>query len=49
MEAKPKYYHLVIQEPASALRCEVLDCCSLGVTAIVVVPLGVKPKFGLIA
>jgi hypothetical protein len=27
-EAKPKYYHLAIQGPASALRCEVLGCCS---------------------
>jgi hypothetical protein len=29
-EAKPKYYHLAIQGPASALRCEVLSCCSQG-------------------
>jgi hypothetical protein len=29
-EAKPKYYHSVIQGPASALRCEVLGCCSQG-------------------
>jgi hypothetical protein len=27
-EAKLKYYHLVIQGPASTLRCEVLGCCS---------------------
>jgi hypothetical protein len=27
-EAKPKYYQSVIQGPASALRCEVLDGCS---------------------
>jgi hypothetical protein len=27
-EAKPKYYHSAIQGPASALRCEVLGCCS---------------------
>jgi hypothetical protein len=25
-EAKPKYYHSVIQGPTSALRCEVLGC-----------------------
>jgi hypothetical protein len=30
VEAKPKYYHSMIQEPASALRCEVLGCCSRG-------------------
>jgi hypothetical protein len=29
-EAKPKYYHSAIQGPASALRCEVLGCCSRG-------------------
>jgi hypothetical protein len=29
-EAKPKYYHSAIQGPASALRCEVLGCCSWG-------------------
>jgi hypothetical protein len=29
-EAKPKYYHSVIQGTASALRCEVLGCCSQG-------------------
>jgi hypothetical protein len=29
-EAKPKYYHSSIQGPASALGCEVLDCCSRG-------------------
>jgi hypothetical protein len=29
-EAKPKYYHSVIQGPASALRCKVLGCCSRG-------------------
>jgi hypothetical protein len=29
-EAKPKYYHSVIQGPASALRCEVLGCYSQG-------------------
>jgi hypothetical protein len=29
-EAKPKYYHSVIQGPASDLRCEVLGCCSQG-------------------
>jgi hypothetical protein len=29
-EAKPKHYHLAIQGPASALRSEVLDCCSHG-------------------
>jgi hypothetical protein len=29
-EAKPKYYHSVIQGPASALRFEVLGCCSRG-------------------
>jgi hypothetical protein len=29
-EAKPKYYHSVIQRPASALRCAVLGCCSRG-------------------
>jgi hypothetical protein len=27
-EAKPTYYHLAIQGPASAPRCEVLGCCS---------------------
>jgi hypothetical protein len=30
VEAKPKYYHSAIQGPSSALRCEVLDCCSRG-------------------
>jgi hypothetical protein len=29
-EAKPKYYHSEIQGPASALKCEVFDCCSRG-------------------
>jgi hypothetical protein len=29
-EVKPKYYHSAIQGPASALRCEVLNCCSRG-------------------
>jgi hypothetical protein len=29
-EANPKYYHSVIQGPASALRCEGLGCCSWG-------------------
>jgi hypothetical protein len=29
-EAKPKYYHSVIRGPASALRSEVLGCCSRG-------------------
>jgi hypothetical protein len=29
-EAKPKYYHSAILGPASALRCEVLGCCSRG-------------------
>jgi hypothetical protein len=29
-EVKPKYYHSVIQGPASALRCEVLGWCSRG-------------------
>jgi hypothetical protein len=29
-EAKPKYYHSTIKGPASALRCEVLGCCSRG-------------------
>jgi hypothetical protein len=29
-EAKPKYYHLAIQGPASALRCEVFACGSQG-------------------
>jgi hypothetical protein len=29
-ESKPKYYHSVIQGLASALRCEVLDCCLRG-------------------
>jgi hypothetical protein len=29
-EAKPKDYHSAIQGPASALRCEVLGCCSRG-------------------
>jgi hypothetical protein len=29
-EAKSKYYHSVIQGPTSALRCEVLGCCSRG-------------------
>jgi hypothetical protein len=29
-EAKPKYYDSAIQGPASALRCEVLGCCSRG-------------------
>jgi hypothetical protein len=27
---KPKYYHSVIQGPASTLRCEVLGCSSRG-------------------
>jgi hypothetical protein len=27
-EAKLKYYHSAIQGPTSALRCEVLSCCS---------------------
>jgi hypothetical protein len=30
VEAKPKYYNLMIQGPASALRCGVLGCCSWG-------------------
>jgi hypothetical protein len=29
-EAKPKYYHSVIQGSTSALRCEVLGCCLQG-------------------
>jgi hypothetical protein len=29
-EAKLKYYHSAIQGPASALRYEVLGCCSRG-------------------
>jgi hypothetical protein len=29
-EAKPKYYHSVIQGPSSAIRCDVLGCCSWG-------------------
>jgi hypothetical protein len=29
-EMKPKYYHSAIQGPTSALRCEVLGCCSWG-------------------
>jgi hypothetical protein len=29
-KAKPKYYHSAIQGLASALRCEVLGCCSRG-------------------
>jgi hypothetical protein len=29
-EAKPKYCHSVIQGPASALRYEVVGCCSRG-------------------
>jgi hypothetical protein len=29
-EAKPKYYHSMMQGPALALRCEVLGCCSWG-------------------
>jgi hypothetical protein len=29
-EAKPKYYHSAIHGPTSALRCEVLGCCSWG-------------------
>jgi hypothetical protein len=29
-EAKPKYYHSMMQGAASALRCEVLSCCSRG-------------------
>jgi hypothetical protein len=30
VEAKPKYYHSMIQGPASALRCEVIGYCSRG-------------------
>jgi hypothetical protein len=30
VEAKPKYYHSVIQGPASAVRCEVLGYYSWG-------------------
>jgi hypothetical protein len=30
VEAKPKYYHSVIQGYTSALRCEVLGYCSRG-------------------
>jgi hypothetical protein len=29
-KAKPKYYHLTMQGPTSALWCEVLICCSQG-------------------
>jgi hypothetical protein len=29
-EAKPKYYHSVVQGPASAVQCEFLNCCSRG-------------------
>jgi hypothetical protein len=39
-EAKLKYYHSVIQGPASALRCEVLDCCSRGGLSSLVPVLG---------
>jgi hypothetical protein len=28
--SEPKYYHSTIQGSASALRCEVLGCCSRG-------------------
>jgi hypothetical protein len=28
--SESKYYHSMIQGPASALRCEVLGCCSRG-------------------
>jgi hypothetical protein len=30
VEVKPKFYHSTMQGPASAIRCEVLGCCSRG-------------------